>query len=195
MNCITRKINLRQNNGHTWWSSKVSPLWYSIIDTSHLNIPNLFIKIDALYKYLKKNNQKKQSHSQSKGQWEEKILDLSLGPDPSKFGGNLFGIFCEILLRIQPTNGHGWGGNDHLSSSEIFQSSAKINYRWAEEPVNLRKCCIYYRLETCLVRNWLVIAPLFLGLQLFSHFINRKMLAAFSDCFFCPTNSQKPNGT
>lgn len=93
------------------------------------------------------------------------------------------------------SNGHGWGGNDHLSSSEIFQSSAKINYRWAEEPENLRKCCIYYRLETCLVRNWLVIAPLFLGLQLFSHFINRKMLAAFSDCFFCPTNSQKPNGT
>lgn len=84
------------------------PLCYSIIDTSHLNIPNLFIKIDALYKYQKnKKTKKKQSHSQSKGQWEEKILDLSLGPDPSKFGGNLFGIFCVILLRIQPTNGHG----------------------------------------------------------------------------------------
>lgn len=173
--------------------SEVSPLCYSITDTSHLNIPNLFIKIDALYKYLKKN--KKKNSLTRKGQWEEIILDLSLGPDPSKFGGNLFGIFCVILLRIQPTNGHGWGGNDYLSSSEIFQSSAKINYRWAEEPVNLRKCCIYYRLETCFVRNWLVIAPLFLGLQLFSHFINRKMLAAFSDCFFCPTNSQKPNGT
>lgn len=38
--------------------SEVSPLWYSIIDTSHLNIPNLFIKIDALYKYLKKNKKK-----------------------------------------------------------------------------------------------------------------------------------------
>lgn len=35
------------------------PLCYSIIDTSHLNIPNLFIKIDALYKYLKKKNNKK----------------------------------------------------------------------------------------------------------------------------------------
>lgn len=34
------------------------PLCYSIIDTSHLNIPNLFIKIDALYKYLKKNKKK-----------------------------------------------------------------------------------------------------------------------------------------
>lgn len=39
--------------------SEVSPLCYSITDTSHLNIPNLFIKIDALYKYLKKKQQKK----------------------------------------------------------------------------------------------------------------------------------------
>lgn len=37
------------------------PLCYSIIDTSHLNIPNLFIKIDALYKYQKKKQQKKNS--------------------------------------------------------------------------------------------------------------------------------------
>lgn len=88
--------------------SEVSPLWYSIIDTSHLNIPNLFIKIDALYKYQKKKQQKKNSLTRKvKDSEKKKILDLSLGPDPSKFGGNLFGIFCVILLRIQPTNGHG----------------------------------------------------------------------------------------
>lgn len=50
------------------------PLCYSIIDTSHLNIPNLFIKIDALYKYLKKNKKKnsltrKVKDSEKKKSW------------------------------------------------------------------------------------------------------------------------------